>query len=230
MADKKNISLGVVLLSVFLFTIPTLAETDSSKKPSTAEKDEKLEGAMKKAREEEETLNRHQKHEKQVEQIMKVQQAALEDQRRLRETLDRLDFATAEVVLSKRSFEIGEKIDVAFVLTNKSKRSFLIDGRKFPPTYIVKDGIGKTVLTLGEEQKRPLLPEEKDLIRLGRKEKFVPLKVEPFNISKPGKYTLWGEYEFVQPLQEILEVWVGTVRTRVTRFEVVEKKTKNKNP
>lgn len=218
--------LGSVLLSsLFLLTPFLFAEPQPATKPPKGEQYEKLKEALGKEKEKTEALKKHEEMGKQIDQIFRQQQFVLEHQKRLQDMLDRMDFATAVSVLSKNTYETGEGIDVEFVLTNRSKRPFLVDGRKFYPTYVVRDESGHTVLTVAKEQKR-IMPEEKDLIRLDRNEKFIPLKIEPFSLSKPGKYEVWGEYEFAQPLQEVPHVWVGKVRTYVAHFQVIPKKPK----
>jgi len=215
-----------LLLTVLLIQ-PAWAQ-NFSKTKLEKEKQKKLEEAVKKDMTEEE-LERLRKKNEQIERITKQQLFIQEHNRRVKDAIARTRFSTAIALIDKDVFEVDEKIAVDYILKNKSSKTFFVDGRKFHPTFVVKDDSGNVVLTL-KKSKRQSPPKEKDLIALGPGKTFSPEKFKPFQLKEPGKYTLMGSYVFLKPKGEeaeergLADVWVGTVLTYTREFEVVKKK------
>ena len=221
MRKKYFMRSAAAFLFVFLFTLPAKAETASGKKSD--EKKQKIEEATRKEQaEKEKELKRLREREEQVERLTKQQQFIEEHNRRLRDTIDRTQFGMGVLLLKKDAFEVNEKIDVDYVIKNGSKRTFLIDGRKFLPTYVVKDEKGNAVLTLQKTEKHSP-PKKKDLTALAPGKIFELKHLEPFSLPKPGTYTLVGTYTLPQPAKENPDVWYGTIIVS-RRLEIVEEK------
>lgn len=215
-------------LSVFLWVYPIYAVWAETPQPSKemieADKQKKLEEAVKKEQaEKEEALAREK--EKQVERLIKQQQFVENHKRQIQDAINRAQFATAVTVLNKEHFNVNEKIDVDYVLRNGSKRPFLIDGRKFLPTFVVMNAQGKVVFDLKKSEKKST-PKKGDLIWLEPKKTFSPRKVASFSLSKPGEYRVKGSYTFLKPEdeEENPDIWFGTINTYFTSFKILEEK------
>ncbi len=219
---------------VFLFAISTIfisslvwGETTNVTKPEATKPERPEEAVIREQMKKEELSRKSQATEKQLETLRKLNQFVTDQQRLFQENSERRQFAKTRAVLNKDSFEAGEKIDAAFVLTNGSATTFLIDGRKWTPSFIVKDEKGNIVLTLDKSKEEKASPPKKeDLIRLERGKTFSPNKTGAFSLVRPGKYTVIGSYTFLNTEEEDPHVWFGTLSTAPAHFQIVEKEKK----
>ena len=199
------------------------AETKTATQKNTKKESKKIEEAVRKKQiEKEKELKAAQEKEKQIEHLTAQQQFVEEHNKRVQETMDRAQFAKAVLRLPKDSFKVDEKIDVVYVLKNGANRGYWIDGRKFSPTYTIKDAKGNTVLTVGKAELH-LPPKKTDLILLKSGEAFEPAKVSAFSLSKPGDYILTGNYALLRPEEENPTVWYGVI-TPSRALQIVEEK------
>ena len=218
----------VVLLMFLLITPEFLSIAESPESPAPSEKaqlsEEEGKKIQKQAVEERKKIEKLQEtltQQEKAQSISKQHEAIFTHQQKVQAAINRAVFPFATVALSKKTFKVGEPITFTYTLKNGSKASFFIDGRKFTPTYEVRDAAGKIVLVGKEKTRTSPAGENFTLLEPGRT--FGPFSGESFSLSKEGTYTLRAIYTLAQPEEFDLQIWSGQTKTFPVTFQVKEK-------